>query len=101
MAGLLWGSYSRFYLVTHFLSEALPSDAATADDRDFTLWDVWHLADQATRVGTRPAVYGRECKVANGGFVEFQFAEDNIGGPAALEKVDRRQRVDCVSCDFR
>jgi hypothetical protein len=43
--------YSRFYFVTHSPSEALRSEALAADDRDFVLWDVGHLASQAVRGG--------------------------------------------------
>lgn len=43
--------YSRFYFVTHSPNEALRSEAAAADDLDFILWDVGHLAAQAVRGG--------------------------------------------------
>ena len=38
---------------------------------------------------------GRECEVANDGFVEFNFAESEFGGTTALEKTDWLKWVDC------
>ena len=43
--------YSRFYFVTQSPSGALRTEAAAADDLDFILWDVGHLASQAVRGG--------------------------------------------------
>jgi len=40
---------------------------------------------------------GRLGEVADGRFVDFDFAEIGFGGPAATEKADRRQRAQRVS----
>ncbi len=49
--GNLRFGYSRFYFVTHSPNGALRTEAAAADDLDFILWDVGHLASQAVRGG--------------------------------------------------
>jgi hypothetical protein len=41
----------------------------------------------------RASAHGRECEVANDGFVELQFAVHGFGWPAALEKADRPKWV--------
>ena len=40
---------------------------------------------------------GREGEAGNVGFGAFYFAEPGFGGPAALEKADRPQRVGSVN----